>query len=204
MDCTRLAFSEQNMIGISLFVLRENGDENLTKNGWAAFHFELVRRVVKGDHAGQTGGREACRRRDDVGISEFDGQAAMTHWKGEYWLYAHSSPKEAGCRSVQVCHGESLDTLGASQMCTFEGLADSYDAYFLHPHILPNGRGLVSLISPVPADSDTKFVETSAGVYRAVTNDGVNWLQPYAVHLCPEYLRRAYDVPIAGSLRYRD
>ena len=89
-------------------------------------------------------------------------------------------------------------------MCTFKDLAEGYNAYFLHPYVLPNDRGLVCLISLVPADVNAKVPETSAGVYCALTDDGINWLQPYAAHVCKDFKNRAYDLPIADCFRFKD
>ena len=132
--------------GISLYGLKP-----LTQSwqNWSTLEFQKIKRFLKGDHPGQIEGRSKCTQHG-VGFSEFDGQSALAWWNGEYWLYARSNPKESGHRSVQVCHGKTLETLGAFQMCTFTGVASGiagYDIYFLHPYVLPNKKGMMALMS---------------------------------------------------------
>ena len=186
--------------GISLYGLKP-----LTQSwqNWSTLEFQKIKRFLKGDHPGQIEGRSKCTQHG-VGFSEFDGQSALAWWNGEYWLYARSNPKESGHRSVQVCHGKTLETLGAFQMCTFTGVASGiagYDIYFLHPYVLPNKKGMMALMSFVPADEFKSDAEP-AGVYCTMTVDGIHWLKPYAAHKCEDYARRAYDLPVNGYLEF--
>ena len=186
--------------GISLFGLKP-----LTQSwqNWSTLEFQKIKRFLKGDHPGQIEGRSKCTQHG-VGFSEFDGQSALAWWNGEYWLYARSNPKESGHRSAQVCHGKTLETLGAFQMCTFTGVASGiagYDIYFLHPYVLPNKKGMMALMSFVPADEFKSDAEP-AGVYCTMTVDGIHWLKPYAAHKCEDYARRAYDLPVNGYLEF--
>ena len=97
--------------------------------------------LVKGDHAGQVEGRKKCMRPSDKrGISEFDGQSALTYWKGDFWLYARSNPVKEGHRSVQVCHGQ-LETFGAFELCTFE---NGKVTIAKRLHVWPRWKPLVS------------------------------------------------------------
>ena len=170
---------------------------------WSALEFAKIKRFLKVDHPGQIEGRSKCMA-NGVGISEFDGQSALTWWNGEYWVYARSNLQESGHRSVQVCHGKTLETLGEFQMCTFKGVAHGtggYDVYFLHPYFLPNKKGMMALMSFVPP-AESKSQAEPAGAYCIVTVDGINWLKPYAAHKCEDHTRRAYDLPVNGKLEF--
>ena len=190
--------------GISLYGLVSNGQK---WKDWASFHFEKIKLFLNGDHPGQTEGRGKCGQGSSwspsgFGYSEFDGQSALTFWKGEYWVYARSNPRESGYRSVQVCDGRTLGELGKFEMCTFSQVEHGetgYDGYFLHPYVLHNKKGLVALMSFVPAD-EFKTPTEPAGVYITMTTDGVHWLKPYPAHKCKDYARRGYDLPVNGLL----
>jgi len=182
--------------GISLFGLAKTiykGQEGLE---W--LHKKIL---IKGDHPGQTEGRSKCGTKFGLphGISEFDGQSAMTWYKNEFWVYTRANPKERGYRSVQVCHG-SLSNFGDFEMCRFEDMPDAADVYFLHPYVIPGGKCIFSLLSYVDAPGGLQ----RAGVYCAVSDNGVNFRKPILVHECDDYERRAIDLPVQGDVEFTE
>ena len=68
--------------GVKLFGLREHEYGEHAK--WSNLQFIELRHLIRGDHEGQIEGRKKCVRvSDGLGISEFDGQSAMTFWKNK-------------------------------------------------------------------------------------------------------------------------
>ena len=55
--------------------------------------------------------------------------------------------------------------------------------------------GIMSLAWP---DGDTR----QAGIYLAMSSDGVHFSCPFPLHLCDEYERRGYDLPIQGFVNF--
>ena len=129
-------------------------------------------------------------------ISEFDGQSALTYFKGKFFLFARSNPKKAGYRSVQACSGKHIEDFGPFQLCHFGGLNYGYDMYFLHPYSLPHA--IFSLIALVPAESQ-KNDEWPSGIYITASTDGRTFIKPYLVHRCEDFERRTYDLPVNGK-----
>ena len=186
--------------GIKLFGLRKS--RWAQSELWSAVEWHEITKLVRGDHEGQVEGRKKCiRKADNVGISEFDGQSAMTYWRGEFYIYARSNPNYfGGHRSVQVCRG-ALDSFGPFQMCEFEGVPAGSDIYFMHPYVLPSGQGIFAMLSYVIAPGHD-LNKTPAGIYCAVSGDGIHFKTPLLLHDCDSYERRAYDLPVQGGLQF--
>ena len=96
---------------------------------WSSLEWKPLRYLIKGDHQGAIDGRSKCKRpTDGRGIAEFDGQSALTYWRGEFLVYARANPRERGYRAVQVCRGE-LKKFKPFQPCKFTGVPDASDIY---------------------------------------------------------------------------
>ena len=169
-------------------------------NLWSQLEWKKLHCFLKGDHEGVIEGRSKCKRTSDGrGIAEFDGQSALTYFGGDFFVYARANPKESGHRTVQVCHGP-LDELSPFQLCKFKGVPDASDIYFLHPYVVPGGRCLVAIMSLVwPEGMDSK---SPPGIYLAASRDGVIFQEPVLLHGCQSHKRRAYDLPVQGSVSF--
>ena len=132
---------------------------------WSAVEWKEIAPLIKGDHPGQVEGRKKCiRPSDGLGVSEFDGHAALTMF-GDFWLYARSNPKIAGHRAVQCCSG-TLSSLGPFRMCHFQDVPADSDIYFLHPYVLPKqNNGILALLSLVWPPKDPR----KACIYMAIS-----------------------------------
>ena len=165
---------------------------------WSSVEWKFLRRLIKGDHPGAIEGRSKCKRpTDGRGIAEFDGQSALTYWRGEYFVYARANPRESGYRAVQVCRGQ-LDSFGAFQLCQFKGVPAASDIYFLHPYVIPGDGYIAVIMSMVWADGHP----SDPGIYLALSKDGVKFERPELLHSCKAHARRAYDLPIQGNVSF--
>ena len=168
---------------------------------WAAVHWKEIQLLLKGDHRGAVEGRPcAIRQSDNRGIAGFDGQSAMIFFHDRFFFYGRANPREAGYRTLQVCQFKSpKKDLGAFQLCNFIGIPEASDIYFMHPYAVPgNDEWIIALISLVWPEGDP----TSAGIYLVVSKDGVTFLKPYLLHGCECNNRRAYDLPVQGSVSF--
>ena len=165
---------------------------------WSSLEWKPLRYLIKGDHQGAIDGRSKCKRpTDGRGIAEFDGQSALTYWRGEFLVYARANPRERGYRAVQVCRGE-LKKFKPFQPCKFTGVPDASDIYFLHPYVIPGDRNIAVIMSLVWLDDHA----SAPGIYLALSNDGVNFQRPELLHSCKAHGRRAYDLPIQGNVSF--
>jgi hypothetical protein len=173
-------------------------------NLWSAVQWKRLQCLLKGDHAGAVEVRSKCiRKRDNLGIAEFDGQSALTYFQGQFFVYARANPREAGYRTVQVCHGP-LDDLSPFQLCTFEGVPDDSDIYFLHPYVVPGDRRLAAIMSLVwPERLATQNPAAYLpGIYLAFSQDGLTFRSPVLLHTSGSHDRRAYDLPVQGDVSF--
>ena len=177
----------------------------MPNNLWSMLEWKELHRLLKGNHEGAVEGRKKCiRKADQVGIAEFDGQSALTYFKGRFFVYARSNPRERGFRTVQVCHGP-LNDLSPFQLCKFKGVPDASDIYFLHPYVVPNGDRLIAIMSLVWAEGwAPPLGKHEPGIYLAASRDGLSFLPPVLLHACKSHERRAYDLPAQGGVTFEE
>jgi hypothetical protein len=88
------------------------------------------------------------------------------------------------------------------QMCTFLGLPEGSDVYFMHVYVPRPGEGyksfVIGIMSLVWPDGD----ERAAGIYLTHSFDGVQFSHPFPLHLCDQFERRGYDLPIQGAVNF--
>ena len=170
---------------------------------WSSVEWTVLQRLIKGDHPGAVEGRSKCiRSTDGRGIAEFDGQSALTYWRGEFLVYARANPRERGYRAVQVCRGQ-LNSFKPFQLCQFTDVPAASDIYFLHPYVLPGGKCIAVIMSLVWPDGDGSPPKED-GIYLALSKDGVNFHRPELLHSCKSHGRRAYDLPIQGNVSFTE
>ena len=180
--------------GITLFGLATSTGPQVPN--LPAVHMLELRTLVTGDHPGRTEARTQCTRKSDgVRISEFNGQSAVTYFRGEFYIYTRANPAAAGWRSVQVCRG-NLNKFGPFELVSFEGVPGGSDIYFLHPYVFPNKNGIFAMLSFVGAPGHMQTMP--AGIFCAVSGNGVHFKQPFLLHECESWQRRAYDIPAQG------
>ena len=172
---------------------------------WSALQWKRLRCLLKGDHEGAVEGRSKCKRQSDGrGIAEFDGQSALTYFGSQFFVYARANPKESGYRTVQACNWSGGEYWSPFKRCTFVGVPEDSDIYFLHPYVVPSGKWVLAIMSLVwPEGTFQKNPLTNApGIYLAASKDGFKFQKPVLLHHCESHGRRAYDLPVQGKVGF--
>jgi hypothetical protein len=86
--------------------------------------------------------------------------------------------------------------MGPLVQCTFAELHVASDIYLLHACVPAEASVIVALLSLVWVRGSSH----PAGLYMAVSRDGRAFGKPVLLHQCQDYGRRAYDLPVQGSV----
>ena len=174
---------------------------------WSALEWQRLSTWLKGDHPGAIEGRSKCiRPSDGRGIAEFDGQSALTYFKGQFLVYARANPEESGYRTVQACTIKSLNEKSPFRRCTFASVPDDSDIYFLHPYVVPSGEWVLAIMSLVWPEGTFQEspLKNAPGIYLAASKDGFQFKKPVLLHNCESHGRRCYDLPVQGKIEFTE
>ena len=150
--------------------------------------FQRGRRLLTGHHRG-------CLelRRDRKGVGEFDGQNVLIYFRCKWFLYSRANCAQRGYRQVQVCIGDSLDSLGDCQWVSFAGVPLDADAYFAHV----DRTDVMTLVALLPiALSSNQGEPAQGGIYIAESASGVEFGPPVLLKGTDIFDRRTADMPL--------
>ena len=130
----------------------------------------------------------------------------MTYFGSQFFVYARANPKESGYRTVQACNWSGGEYWSPFKRCTFVGVPEDSDIYFLHPYVVPSGEWVLAIMSLVWPEGTFQEspLKNAPGIYLAASKDGFQFLKPVLLHDCESHGRRCYDLPVQGKIEFTE